>query len=76
MDSWRILSSLYVCIVNVKLKYNFVETKCKFIIAKLSIRKLGSSSVMMILNLSQPWFNVLMAILDVASMFRQGHFEI
>ena len=31
-----------------KLKYNFVETKRKFIIAELSIRKLGSSSVLII----------------------------
>ena len=30
--------------VNIKLKYNFVETPRKFTIAKLSIRKLGSSS--------------------------------
>ena len=31
--------------VNIKLKYNFVESPRKFIIAKLSIPKLGSSSV-------------------------------
>ena len=37
------LSSLYVCMVIFKLKYNFVETPRKFIIAELSIRKLGSS---------------------------------
>ena len=36
-------SSMYVCMVNIKLKYIFVETPRKFIIAKLSIRKLGSS---------------------------------
>ena len=30
--------------VNIKLKYNFVETPRKFTIAKLSVRKLGSSS--------------------------------
>ena len=30
--------------VNIKLKYSFVETPRKFIIAELSIRKLGSSS--------------------------------
>ena len=30
------------------LKYNFVETPRKFIIAKLSIRKLGSSSLLII----------------------------
>ena len=32
--------------VNIKLKYNFVETPRKFIIAELSIRKLGSSTVL------------------------------
>ena len=42
------ISSLYVCMVNIKLKYNFVETPRKFIIAKLSIRKFGSSSVLII----------------------------
>ena len=36
--------------VNIKLKYNFVETPRKFIIAKLSIRKLGSSLVLIIIN--------------------------
>ena len=38
--------------VNIKLNYNFVETPRKFMIAKLSIRKLGSSSVLMILLLT------------------------
>ena len=37
------ISSLYDCMVNIKLKYNFVETPCKFIFEELSIRKLGSS---------------------------------
>ena len=32
--------------MNIKLKYNFMETPRKSIIAKLSIRKLGSSSVL------------------------------
>ena len=41
-----VISSLYVCMVNIKLKYNFVETPPKFIIAELSLRKLGSSSVL------------------------------
>ena len=36
--------------VNIKLKYNFVETPRKFIIAKFSIRKLGSSSVLIIIT--------------------------
>ena len=36
--------------VNIKLKYDFVETPRKFIIAKLSIRKLGSSLVLIIIN--------------------------
>ena len=35
--------------VNIKSKYNFVKTPRKFIIAKLSIRKLGSSSVLVIM---------------------------
>ena len=35
----------------IKLKYNFVETARKFIIAELSIRKLGSSSVLIIMRL-------------------------
>ena len=38
------LSSLYDCMVNIKLKNNFVETPRQFIIAEFSIRKLGSSS--------------------------------
>ena len=38
--------------VNIKLKYNFVQTPRKFIIAKLSIRKLGSSSVLIIIIIS------------------------
>ena len=42
----KLISSLYVCMVNIKLKYNFVETPRKFIFAKLSIRKLGFSSVL------------------------------
>ena len=36
--------------VNIKLKYNFVETPRKFSIAELSIRKLGSSSVIIIMH--------------------------
>ena len=44
------LSSLYVCMVNIKLKYIFVETPRKFIVAELSIRKLGSSSVLIIMH--------------------------
>ena len=35
--------------VNIKLKYNFVETPPKFIITKLSICNLGSSSVLIIM---------------------------
>ena len=45
-----LISSLYVCMVIFKLKYNFVETPRKFIIAKLSIPKLGSSSVLIIMS--------------------------
>ena len=44
MTSYRLISSLYVRMVIFKLKYNFVEAPSKFIIAELSIRKLGSSS--------------------------------
>ena len=39
----------YIMTVPVLLKYNFVETPRKFIIAKLSIRKLGFSSVPIIM---------------------------
>ena len=46
-----IISSLYVCMVNIKSKYNFVETPREFIIVKLSIRKFGSSSVLIIMRL-------------------------
>ena len=49
------ISSLYVCMVNIKLKYNFVETPRKFIIAELSIRKLGSSSVLIIMHYYALW---------------------
>ena len=36
-----VLSSLYVCMTNT-IQFSFVETPRKFIIAELSIRKLGS----------------------------------
>ena len=42
-----VISSLYVCIVKTIYLFSFVETSRKFIIAKLSIRKLGSASVLM-----------------------------
>ena len=45
----RIESFLYVCMVNTIYLLSFVETPRKFIIAELSIRKLGSSSVLIIL---------------------------
>ena len=44
----EVISSLYVCMINIKLKYNFVGTPHKLIVTKLSIRKLGSSSVLII----------------------------
>ena len=44
------ISFLYVCIVNTIFLFIFVETPRKFIIAELSIRKLGSSSVLIILD--------------------------
>ena len=40
------LSFLYVCMVNTIYLLSFVETPRKFIIAELSIRKLGSSSAL------------------------------
>ena len=40
---------LDVCMVKSIYLFSFVETPRKFIIAKLSIRKLGSSSVLIIL---------------------------
>ena len=46
-----IIRSVYVCIVNIKLKYNFLETSRKFIIAKVAIHKPGSSSVLIIINI-------------------------
>ena len=45
------IRSVYVCMVNIKGKDNFVETPRKFTIAKLSIRKLGSPSVLIIMNI-------------------------
>ena len=47
--SLKVISFLYDFMVNIKLKYNFVETPRKFIIAELSIRKLGSSSALLAL---------------------------
>ena len=43
-----ITTFLYVCMVNTIYLLSFVETPRKFIIAELSIRKLGSSSVLII----------------------------
>ena len=42
------MSFLYVCMVNTIYLLSFVETPRKFIIAELSIRKLGSLSVLII----------------------------
>ena len=44
----RFLSFLYVCMVNTIYLLSFVETPRKFIIAELSIRKLGSSYIIFI----------------------------
>ena len=44
----QLISFLYVCMVNTIYLLSFVETPRKFIIAELSIRKLGSSSVLII----------------------------
>ena len=43
-----VISFLYVCMVNTIYLISFVKTPRKFIIAELSIRKLGSSSVLLI----------------------------
>ena len=50
-DSELKISFLYVCMVNTIYLLSFVDTPRKFIIAELSIRKLGSSSVLIILVL-------------------------
>ena len=42
------LSFLYVCMVNTTYLFSFVETPPKSIFAELSIRKLGSSSELII----------------------------
>ena len=44
--TYKGLSFLYVCMVNTIYLLSFVETPRKFIIAELSIHKLGSSSVL------------------------------
>ena len=49
------LPSLYTCMVNIIYLFSFVETPRKFIIAKLSTRKLGSSSVFLPLMKIQPY---------------------
>ena len=43
-----VISFLYVCMVNTIYLISFVKTPRKFIIAELSIRELGSSSVLII----------------------------
>ena len=48
---FQVISFLYVCMVNTIYLLSFVETPRKFVIAELSIRKLGSSSVLIILLL-------------------------
>ena len=51
LDTMRIvISFLYVCMVNTIYLLSFVETPRKFIIAELSIRKLESSSVLIIIS--------------------------
>ena len=42
-----LISSSYVCMVNTIYLFSFVETPRKFIVAELSIPKLGSSSVLL-----------------------------
>ena len=45
----KALSFLYVCMMNTIYLLSFVDTPRKFIIVELSIRKLGSSSVLIVL---------------------------
>ena len=45
-----VISFLYVCMVNTIYLFSFVETPRKFMVAELSIRKLGSPSVLIILT--------------------------
>ena len=44
--------------VNIKLKYNFVETPRKFSIAKLSIRKLGKLACIIISTDEDPSLHI------------------
>ena len=48
-DCEIVISFLYVCMVNTIYLFSFVGTPRKFIIAELSIRKLGSSPVLIII---------------------------
>ena len=58
-----ILSFLYVCMVNTIYLLSFVETPRKFIIAELSIRKLGSSSVLIIPDLHRKSSSLLLVLI-------------
>ena len=51
MDTIEFISSLYVCMAIKYIIVLFVETPRKFITAKLSIRKPGSSSMLIICDL-------------------------
>ena len=55
-----LISFLYVCMVNTRYLLSFVETPRKFIIAELSIRKLGSSSVLItrLLEFTRPFLYI------------------
>ena len=60
--------------VKIKLKYNFVETPRKFTFAKLSIRKLGSSSV---LNDEDPSLRIeIFAILNLRGVSTKLYFTV
>ena len=48
-DCEIVISFLYVCMVNTIYLFSFVGIPRKFIIAELSIRKLGSSPVLIII---------------------------
>ena len=51
LQLFQLISSLYVCMAIKYIIVLFVETPRKFITAKLSIRKPGSSSVLIICDL-------------------------
>ena len=47
VNKYKSISSLYVCVVNIKLKYNFVQTPRKFnrLLALVKMRAYGSKAL-------------------------------